>query len=142
MSSEKLLFLEDLQVGQRSVSRSYRVTAEEIKAFARQYDPQYFHLDEEEAKKSPLFRGLAASGWHTGSITMRLMVTGGLPFAWGQIGAGGDVSWPRPTRPGDELTVYCEILAIAPSRSKNDRGIVSVRAKRRTSTARCCRSST
>jgi acyl dehydratase len=119
------LYLEDVSVGQRLSSGSYEMTAERIKEFATAYDPQPFHLDEEAARKS-LFGGLAASGWHTAAITMRLNVESGLPIAGGIIGAGGEIHWPRPTRPGDILRVESEVLEITPSRSKPDRGIVTV----------------
>jgi acyl dehydratase len=123
------LYLEDLHVGQRFTSAKAVVTADEIKRFAAQFDPQPFHLDEEAAAKS-MFGGLAASGWHTGALTMRLLVQGGgAPIADGVIGAGGEITWPRPTRPGDELHVVSEVTAITPSRSKPDRGIVTVRSE-------------
>jgi acyl dehydratase len=98
-----------------------------IKAFAAAFDPQPFHLDE-TAARGTIFGGLAASGWHTAAATMRLLVTGGLPFATGLIGLGGEISWPRPTRPGDMLRVESEILAILPSRSKPNQAIVTVRS--------------
>ena len=85
-----------------------QMTAEAIKAFAAQFDPQPFHLDEAAAKDS-FFGGLAASGWHTMAVTMRLMVEGGAPIAGGVIGAGGEISWPRPTRPGDVLRVVSTV---------------------------------
>ena len=91
------LYLDDLIVGQRFTSRTHVVAATEIKAFARQFDPQPFHLDEEMAKRA-FFGELVASGWHTAAITMRLLVETGLPLAGGIIGAGGEVSWPKPTR--------------------------------------------
>ena len=100
------LFLDDLHVGQRFSSRSHTIDAAQIKAFAKQFDPQPFHLDE-EAAKTTLFGGLAASGWHTMAITMKLLVASGLPLAVGIIGIGGEVSWPRPTRPGDTLRSLC-----------------------------------
>ncbi|CAN1722058.1 MaoC family dehydratase [Hyphomicrobium sp. 1Nfss2.1] len=124
------LYLDDLSVGQRFESGKHLMTAEEIKQFAAAYDPQPFHLDDEAAKKS-LFGALAASGWHTGAVTMRLLVEGGAPIAGGVIGAGGEIVWPRPTRPGDELQVLSEVLEIKPSRSKPDRGIVTVRSETR-----------
>jgi acyl dehydratase len=124
------LYLEDLSPGQRFTSASYRVEAAEIKAFAKQFDPQPFHLDEELAKTS-LFGDLAASGWHTAAITMRLQVEAGLPIAGGIIGVGGEISWPRATRPGDTLHVESEILEVTPSRSRPDRGIVTVRNETR-----------
>ena len=122
----KPLYLEDLQVGQRFGSGEYEMTTERIKAFAAEFDPQPFHLDEAAADDS-LFQGLAASGWHTAAVTMRLLVTGDMRFAGGLIGAGGEIAWPRPTRPGDILRVESEIIEIRPSRSKPDRGLVSVR---------------
>ena len=124
------LYLEDLHVGQRFVSRSHAIDKEQIKAFAAQFDPQAFHLDD-EAAKTTWFGGLAASGWHTAAITMRLLVDGGAPIAGGVIGAGGEISWPRPTRPGDVLTVESEVLEIAPSRSKLDRGKVTLLSETR-----------
>jgi acyl dehydratase len=122
----KPLYLEDLEVGQRFGSGEYEMTAERIKAFAAEFDPQPFHLDEAAGEVS-LFRGLAASGWHTAAVTMRLLVTGELRFAGGLIGVGGDINWPRPTRPGDTLKVQSEIVEIRPSRSKPEQGLVSVR---------------
>lgn len=119
-------YLEDLRVGETFTNGPVELTAEDIKAFARQFDPQPFHLDEAAAEKS-LFGRLAASGWHTASLTMRLLVTGAPQFAWGFIGAGGEVTWPRPAYAGDRLTLHGEIIEITPSRSKPDRGIVRVR---------------
>jgi acyl dehydratase len=124
------LFLDDLRVGQRFVSRSHALDEAQIKAFAAQFDPQPFHLDAEAAKGS-LFAGLAASGWHTAAITMRLLVEGGAPIAGGVIGAGGEISWPRPTRPGDVLQVESEILEVTPSRSRPDRGMATIRFETR-----------
>lgn len=118
------LYLEDLKVGQEFMSDPHPLDAEQIIAYARQFDPQPFHLDEEAAKNT-FFRGLAASGWHTMSITMKLMVQN-LPFSQGVIGAGGDIAWPRPTRPGDILRVKSTLREIIPSKSKPDRGIVRV----------------
>ncbi|MGA3040807.1 MAG: MaoC family dehydratase [Bryobacteraceae bacterium] len=121
------LYLEDLYVGQRFTSGAYRVDEERIKSFAAEFDPQPFHLDDAAARAS-IFGELAASGWHTAAITMRLMVTAGLPFAAGIIGLGGEISWPRPTRPGDVLRVESEIVEIVPSRSKPNQAIVKVRS--------------
>jgi acyl dehydratase len=126
----KRLFLEDLHVGQRFSSGSHTVDERQIKAYALQYDPQPFHLDH-EAAKSTLFGGLAASGWHTASITMKLLVETGLPLAAGIIGSGGEISWPKPTRPGDTLTVMSEIEEVTPSRSRPERGMVRVRNETR-----------
>src|SRR5712672_402572 len=121
------LYLDDLSVGQRFTSGTYRMDADRIKEFAAEFDPQPFHLDESAAEGS-VFRGLAASGWHTAAVAMRLLVTGGLPIANGIIGLGGEIAWPRPTRPGDILHVESEILEITPSRSKPHQGIVTVRS--------------
>ncbi len=123
-------YLEDLEVGQKFLSPSHEITLEEIKAFAQSFDPQPFHLDEEAARHS-FFAGLAASGWHTAALTMRLLVEGGLPLADGSIGAGADVRWLKPTRPGDVLTVESTVEAIQPSRSRPDRGMVTVRSETR-----------
>jgi acyl dehydratase len=121
------LYLEDLHVGQQFTSESsYVMDAARIKEFAAEFDPQPFHLDESAADAS-VFRGLAASGWHTAAVAMRLLVTGGLPFANGIVGLGGEIAWPRPTRPGDTLRVESEVLEISPSRSKPNQGIVTVR---------------
>ena len=124
------LFLEDLHVGQRFVSPAHVLGADEIKAFAAQYDPQPFHLDEEAAKDT-FFAGLAASGWHVAAVTMKLLVAGGAPIAGGVIGAGGEIAWPRPTRPGDVLHVESEVVEIAPSRSRPNRGMVTMRSETR-----------
>jgi len=124
------LYLEDLHVGQRFTTGSHTLDAGQIKAFALQFDPQMFHLDEESATDS-LFAGLAASGWHTAAISMRLIVDGGARIAGGLIGAGGEIHWPRPTRPGDTLHVVSEIMEIRPSRSRPDRGIVMMRDETR-----------
>jgi acyl dehydratase len=123
-------YLDDLHVGQRFTSGSHRLDEAQIKAFAREFDPQTFHLDD-DAAKATLFGGLAGSGWHTAAITMRLLVDGGLPIAGGIIGSGGELNWLKPTRPGDTLTVVSEILEITPSRSRPDRGSVRVRSETR-----------
>jgi acyl dehydratase len=124
------LYFDDLQVGQRFASRSHALDEAQIKAFAAAFDPQPFHLDD-EAAKGTLFAGLAASGWHTAAITMRLLVDGGAPIAGGVIGAGGEIGWPKPTRPGDILHVESEIVDVTPSRSRPDRGMVTVRSETR-----------
>jgi acyl dehydratase len=123
---EGQLYLDDLHVGQRFTSGSYLMEEARIKEFAAEFDPQPFHLDEIAAEAS-VFKGLAASGWHTAAVAMQLLVTGGLPFANGIIGMGGEIAWPRPTRPGDILRVESEIVEITPSRSKPHQGIVTVR---------------
>src|SRR5438445_4456319 len=126
MSEVQQLYLDDLHVGQRFMSGSQLMETARIKEFAAEFDPQPFHLDEAAAEAS-LFKGLAASGWHTASVAMRLLVTGGLPFANGLVGLGGEVGWPRPTRPGDILRVESEIIGITPSRSKPNQAVVQVR---------------
>lgn len=129
-SSTQPLYLDDLSVGMRFTSGEHAMDAVQIKAFATQFDPQPFHLDE-EAARSTFFGGLAASGWHTAAVTMRLLVTSGLPIAGGLVGAGGELSWPRATRPEDVLHVVSEITAIQPSRSRPERGMVTVRSETR-----------
>ena len=124
------LYLEDLRVGQRFVSGMHRLDEGQIRAFAGQFDPQPFHLDAEPAKAT-LFEGLVASGWHTAAITMRLLVESGLPIAGGIIGAGAEITWPNPTRPGDVLQVESEVLEVRPSQSRPDRGIATVRSETR-----------
>ncbi len=119
-------YLDDLTIGQRFVSGSHTMDADEIRQFAARYDPQPFHMDE-AAGRSSLFGGLVASGWHTAGTSMRLIVEGGLPIAGGIIGTGGELLWTAPVRPGDTLHVECEVLEITPSRSKPDRGTVRVR---------------
>jgi len=127
MSMERTLYLEDLKVGDRFRSGEHALDEAQIIAFARQYDPQPFHTDPVAAARDPLFKGLAASGWHTAALTMKLQVESGLPLADGIIGSGGPLSWPQPTRAGDVLHVETEVLEIVPSRSKPDRGMVTMR---------------
>jgi acyl dehydratase len=122
------LYLEDLRVGDSFLTGVYRVSEEGILAFGAQFDPQVFHLDP-EAAAATFFGGLAASGWHTAAITMNLLVTSGLPFADGLIGAGAELSWPTATRPGDLLHAEAVITEITPSRSRPDRGIVTVESR-------------
>jgi acyl dehydratase len=124
------LYLGDIHVGQRFTSGSHTVDEDQITRFAREFDPQPFHLDH-DAAKATLFEGLAASGWHTAAITMRLLVDGGAPIAGGILGVGGEISWPRPTRPGDVLQVESEVVQVAPSRSRPDRGIVTIHSETR-----------
>lgn len=121
------LYLEDVKAGQTFTSETYVMDSPRLKAFAAEFDPQPFHIDETAAKES-VFQGLAASGWHTAAVAMRLLTTSGLRFANGILGLGAEVSWPRPTRPGDALHLDTEIVEITPSRSKPDRGIVTIRS--------------
>jgi acyl dehydratase len=122
-SPSNLLYLDDLHVGQRFMSKTHTLDAAQIKKFAVQFDPQPFHTDEQAAERT-FFKGLAASGWHTAAITMRLNVESGPPLAGGIVGAGGELSWPAPTRPGDVLHVESEVIEITPSRSRPDRGTI------------------
>jgi len=120
------LYLEDLKVGQVFASGTVTLTAEDIKAFARQFDPQPFHTDETRATES-FFGQLVASGWHTASTTMRLMVDS-IPIAGGLVGAGVDeLRWHKPVLPGDGLRVESEILSIRRSNSRPTQGFVRFR---------------
>jgi acyl dehydratase len=123
-------YLEDLAIGQRFASRPYLVTAEAIVAFAREFDPQPFHLDPAAGAES-IFKGLVASGWHTASVSMRLLVEDGPLFGAGTVGVAAEVTWPRPTRAGDTLRLHGEIAEITPSKSRPDRGTVTVRTETR-----------
>ena len=125
-AADGVLYLEDLTVGRRFKTGTVVVSADEIKAFAAQFDPQPFHLDEATAKQS-VFGELVASGWHTAALGMRLLVEGEMKVAGGLIGLGGELTWPRPTKPGDELHVESEVLEVKPSRSRLDSGIVKIR---------------
>jgi acyl dehydratase len=121
-------YLEDFAVGQKfDGAERVRVDATRIKSYAAEFDPQPFHLDENAAQAS-IFRGLAASGWHTAAMTMKLLVASELKPAGGIIGAGFDeFRWPTPVRPGDELRIQSEVLEVRPSKSRPDIGIVKVR---------------
>ena len=127
MTTQSALYLEDFSPGQTFASASVAMDADAIKGYARQLDPQPFHLDE-QAAEGTFFKGLAASGWHTVSVTMRLLVDGGLPIAGGIIGAGVDeIRWPRPTRPGDTLRLVTEVLEVRRSKSRPEQGLMKVR---------------
>lgn len=128
MTANQGYFLDDLRIGQVFESAAMTVRPEDIVRFAREFDPQPFHLDDAAARDT-LFGGLAASGWHTAALTMRLLLDGGAPIVGGVVGAGGEISWPRPLRPGDEIRVRSEVLAIVPSRSRPDRGRVTLRSE-------------
>ena len=123
------LYLEDLHVGQLFSSRPHLIDAQQIKSFAAEFDPQPFHLSEEGAEGT-LFGSLAASGWHTAALTMRLLVES-VPLADGLIGAELQLSWPKPTRPGMTLRVFSEIIDIKPSRSRPNMAIVTMRNETR-----------
>jgi acyl dehydratase len=125
---QERLYLEDLAAGLRVRSAAATLTADDIVAFAAQYDPQPFHLGDAGAAGT-LFQTLAASGWHTAALTMRLQVESGLPVAGGIIGGRVDeLRWPRPVRPGDTLHVETEVLEARPSSSRPDQGWVKVRS--------------
>ena len=120
-------YLEDFAVGQKYRSARLRMDGERMRAFAAEFDPQPFHLDEDAARQS-LFGGLAASGWYTAAVTMRLLVGSGFKPAGGIIGAGiEEFRWPLPVRPGDELDVEAEVLEVRPSRSRPGQGLIKVR---------------
>jgi acyl dehydratase len=119
-------FFEDLKVGDRFKSQTYEVTEEQIISFAREFDPQPFHLERAVADKT-MFEGLIASGWHTAAITMRLFVQT-LNFAEGAIGLGVDeLRWPTAVKPNDVLQVETEIVDLRESQSKPSHGIVRLR---------------
>jgi len=120
-------YLEDFEAGQKFASGHLRVDRERIKSFGAEFDPQPFHLDENDARES-FFKGLAASGWHTAAMTMRLLVDGEFKPAGGIVGAGFDeLRWLRPVRPGDELHVESEVLEVRGSKSRPDQGLIKVK---------------
>ena len=127
--SEK--YLEDFAPGQVYRSGRTRVETDRVKAFASEFDPQPFHLDEDAAGRS-IFGGLAASGWHTAALTMRLLVESDFKPAGGIVGAGfEELRWPLPVRPGDELYVEAEVLEVRPSKSRPSQGLIKVRTTTR-----------
>lgn len=129
MTKSDRLYLDDLQVGQSFASAPHLIDADQIKRFAAEFDPQPFHLDEAAAEKS-LFKGLAASGWHTAALTMRMLVES-VPLEDGLVGAELQLAWPKPTRPGMALQVFSEIVDIAPSRSRPNMAMVTMRNETR-----------
>lgn len=130
MSDRPLLYFDDLQPGQQFVTSTRTVSEEDILRFAREFDPQPFHLDHDAARHT-LFAGLSGSGWHTAALTMRLMVESGPPLAGGILGVGGEIAWTLPMRPGDTLQVHSEVVELTPSRSRPDRGTVTIRNETR-----------
>lgn len=126
--SASTLYLEDFAVGQTFVSEKITVTEAAIIAFASEFDPQPFHTDP-EAAKGTVFKGLAASGWHTAAMTMRLFVDSALKPAGGLLGAGVEaLDWPLPVRPGDTLHLESEVVSVRESRTKPTQGMVVVQA--------------
>src|ERR1700751_2993707 len=120
-------YLEVFAVGQVFKSGRKRVDKDEIFAFAKESDPQPYHLDEEAARKSP-FAGLAASGWHTAAMPMRLLVDGEFKPAGGILGVSFDeLRWPLGVRPGDELHVHSKVIGVLPSKTNPDLGLIRVR---------------
>ena len=120
-------YLDDFGVGQVFRSGRIRVEADRIKSFAAEFDPQSFHLDPEAATHT-FFRGLVASGWHTAALTMRLLADSELKPAGGIIGLGfEELRWPRPVRPGDELSLQTEVLEVRPSQSRPEQGLIKIR---------------
>ena len=127
MSGSPSRYLEDFAPGQKFASGQLKVDRERIKIFAGEFDPQPFHLNEEAARAS-VFNGLAASGWHTAAMTMRLLVESDLKPAGGIVGAGFDeFRWPRPVRPDDILHLEIEVLEVRPSKSRSDQGVIKVK---------------
>jgi acyl dehydratase len=123
--SEK--YLDDFAPGQTYGSGRLTVEKDRIKAFAAEFDPQPFHMDEDAARRS-IFGGLAASGWHTAALTMRLLVQSELKPVGGVVGAGFDeFRWPHPVRPGDELHLEIEVLDVRPSQSRPNQGVIKVK---------------
>ena len=112
------VYFEDVQVGETRRFGRYAVTRDEIVEYARQFDPQPFHLDEAAAARS-IFGGLIASGWHTGAMFIRMICEHAIPgtAATGALGFD-DLRWLKPVRPGDTLTARAEVLAAWPSRTK------------------------
>lgn len=123
------LTLDDLNVGQIFLSGTHELDEAQIVAFASSFDPQPFHTDPIAAENT-FFKGLAASGWHTAAVTMKLLVSSADIFG-GLIGAGAEVTCLRPTRANDILQVETEIIEIKESRSRPDRGIVTIRSTTR-----------
>ena len=120
-------YLEDFAVGQTFSSKRLRIARERALAFAAEFDPQPFHLDEAVARRS-IFGELTTSGWYTAGVTMRLLVESDLNPAGGFVGAGLDeCRWPRPVRPGDELRVECEVIEVRPSKSRPEQGLIKLR---------------
>jgi acyl dehydratase len=121
-----MLYFEDIAPGQKFRSPSLRIEADAIIAFAAEFDPQPFHLDDSAAQGS-IFKGLAASGWHTAAVTMKLCLASDFRPVSGILGVGGELTWLQPVRPGDELRVEIDVLETRPSRSRPNQGLVKLR---------------
>jgi acyl dehydratase len=121
-----MLYFEDIAAGQTYRSPNLPVDAASITRFAAEFDPQPFHLDDAAARDS-MFEGLAASGWHTAALTMKLCLISDFRPAGGIIGVGGELLWPQAVRPGDALRVEIEVLETRVSRSRPRQGVVKVR---------------
>jgi acyl dehydratase len=130
MADRVRLYFDELRVGQTFVTTAYTVSEEEVLRFAREFDPQPFHLDHEAARAS-VFNGLTGSGWHTAAISMRLLVASGPPLAGGILGVGGEIAWTTPMRPGDTLQVHSEVVALTASTSRRNRGTAVIRNETR-----------
>ncbi|MEM5314639.1 MaoC family dehydratase [Paraburkholderia sp. JHI869] len=126
--SQETLYFDDLKVGDTFTTGTHEVSAADIKRFAAEFDPQPFHLDDDAARET-MFGGLAASGWHTAAMTMRLLVDDGPKLAGGVLGAGCEIEWKMPTRPGDVLHVESEVMELVPSRSRADLGTLVLRSR-------------
>jgi len=120
-----MLYFEDIAAGQTYRSPSLRIDAAAITGFAAEFDPQPFHLDDLAARKS-LFQGLAASGWHTAALTMKLCLLSDFRPAGGILGVGGELTWLKPVRPGDALRVEIEVLDTRTSRSRPTQDLVKI----------------
>ena len=121
-------YFEDLEIGAETYFGSYDVTREEVLEFAHKYDPQPFHISDEEAAKTH-FGQIAASGWHTAALSMRLLVESGFRPAGGIIGTRAEeLRWPKAVRPGDELEVEAEVVEVRASASRPGHGYVKCRA--------------
>ena len=118
-------YLEDFEPGQKYGSGQLPVEATRIKSFAAEFDPQPFHLGEDSARQT-FFKGLAASGWHTAAMTMRLCLSSDFRPAGGIVGGGGELTWSKPVRPGDRLRVQIEVVETRASRSRPGQGLVKV----------------
>jgi len=121
-------YMDDFEAGQTFYAGPVTITAEEVVAFARRYDPQPFHTDADAAADS-FFKGLASSGWMTASLTMRMLVESGLNIAGGLIGRDVELFWPRPTYADDVLRTASEVLEVTPSRSRPEQGMIRVRTE-------------